>query len=98
VRYRVAMRLIEQSLAGLAAAERETAQTPAAILAMHDDPPSYRFGTVAQREAAREAYRELLALAERYARTKEALGYSIFERDENDGPHPRPELRIRPRL
>jgi predicted acylesterase/phospholipase RssA len=98
VRYRVAMRLIEQSLAGLAAAERETADTPAGILAMHDDPPSYRFGTVAQSDAAREAYRELLALAERYARTSEALGFAIFERDAGDGPHPRPELRIRPRI
>ena len=98
VRYRVAMRVIEQSLAGIVAAERETADTPAAILAMHDDPPSYRFGTVAQRDAARDAYRELLELAERYARTSEALGFAIFERDASDGPHPRPELRIRPRL
>ncbi len=56
VRYRVAMRLIEQSLAGLRAAERETAATPAGILAMHDDPPSYRFRTVAQERAAHDAY------------------------------------------
>ena len=98
VRYRVAMRLIEQSLAGMRAAERETGATPAAILAMHDDPPSYRFRTLAQEVAAREAYRELLALAEQYARTSDALGFAIFEHDYGDGPHPRPELRIRPRL
>jgi len=98
VRYRVAMRLIEQSLAGLRAAERETSETSAGVLAMHDDPPSYRFRTLAQEVAAREAYRELLALAERYAKTRDALGFSVFEHDEGDGPHPRPELRIRPRL
>jgi len=98
VRYRVAMRLIEQSLAGVRAAERETASTPAGILAMHDDPPSYRFRTVAQESAAHDAYIELLDLADRYAATRDALGFSIFEHDPGDGPHPRPELRIRPRL
>ncbi len=98
VRYRVAMRLIEQSLAGVRAAERETASTPAGILLMHDDPPSYRFRTVAQERAAHDAYIELLDLADRYAATRDALGFSIFEHDSGDGPHPRPELRIRPRL
>ena len=98
VRYRVAMRLIEQSLAGIRAAERETASTPAGILAMHDDPPSYRFRTVAQERAAHDAYIELLDLADRYAATRDVLGFSIFEHDPGDGPHPRPELRIRPRL
>jgi predicted acylesterase/phospholipase RssA len=98
VRYRVAMRLIEQSLAGLRAAERETVETPAGILAMHDDPPSYRFRTVAQERAAHDAYLELLALADRYERASEALGHAIYEHDPGDGPHPRPELRIRPRL
>ena len=98
VRYRVAMRLIEQSLAGLRAAERETSETSAGVLAMHDDPPSYRFRTLAQELAAREAYREVLALAERYAETRDGLGFAIFEHDPGDGPHPRPELRIRPRL
>ena len=98
VRYRVALRLIEQSLAGLAAAERETAGTPAGILAMHARPPSYRFRSAAQRRAARAAYLELLALAARYGDAREKLGHAIFERDAADGPHPRPELRIRPRL
>jgi hypothetical protein len=98
VRYRVAMRLIEQSLAGIRAAEHETEDTPAGILAMHESPPSYRFRTVAQERAARYAYLELLALADRYAHSRDALGYPIFEHDGGDGPHPRPELRIRPRL
>ncbi len=98
VRYRVAMRLIEQSLAGMRAAERETEPTPAGILAMHDDPPSYRFRNAAQERAAHDAYVEVLDLADRYAATREALGFSIFEHDPGDGPHPRPELRIRPRL
>jgi predicted acylesterase/phospholipase RssA len=98
VRYRVALRLIEQSLAGLAAAERETAATSAGILAMHAKPPSYRFRSAAQRRAARAAYLELLALADRYADARAKLGFAIFERDASDGPHPRPELRIRPRL
>ena len=98
VRYRVALRLIEQSLAGLAAAERETAATPAGILAMHAKPPSYRFRSAAQRRAARTAYLEMLALAERYADARAKLGHAIFERNAKDGPHPRPELRIRPRL
>jgi hypothetical protein len=65
---------------------------------MHSDPPSYRFRAVAQEEAAREAYQELLALADRYAGVRERLGYAIFEHDAGDGPHPRSELRIRPRL
>ncbi|HJT99226.1 MAG TPA: patatin-like phospholipase family protein [Rhodanobacteraceae bacterium] len=98
VRYRVAMRLIEQSLAGIAAAERETASTPAGILAMHAKPPSYRFRSAAQRRAARAAYLELLDLARRYAAARTKLGHAIFERNAKDGPHPRPELRIRPRL
>lgn len=98
VRYRVAMRLIEQSLAGLRAAEAETASTPAGILAMHDDPPSYRFRTAAQEQAAHDAYIELLDLADRYAKTRDGLGFAIFDHDPGDGPHPRPELRIRPRL
>jgi predicted acylesterase/phospholipase RssA len=98
VRYRVALRLIEQSLAGMRAAERETAATPAGILAMHSRPPSYRFRTIAQRRAARAAYLELLVLADRYADVRARLGHAIFEHDPGDGPHPRPELRIRPRL
>ena len=98
VRYRVALRLIEQSLEGLRAAEDATAATPAGILAMHAHPPSYRFRTAAQRDAARAAYLELLALADRYAGVRETLGYPIFEHDAADGPHPRSELRIRPRL
>jgi hypothetical protein len=92
------MRLIEQSLAGMRAAERETEQTPAGILAMHEEPPSYRFRTVAQERAAHDAYVELLEIADRYAATREALGSAIFEHDAGDGPHPRPELRIRPRF
>ena len=98
VRYRVALRLLEQSLEGMRVAERKTAPTPAGILAMHDDPPSYRFGTAEQEEAARAAYVELLALADRYADVRARLGYAIFEHDAGDGPHPRPELRIRPRI
>jgi hypothetical protein len=98
VRYRVALRLLEQSLEGMRTAERETAATPAGILAMHARPPSYRFRTAAQQDAARAAYLELLALADRYADVRARIGYPIFEHDAGDGPHPRPELRIRPRL
>jgi hypothetical protein len=98
VRYRVALRLLEQSLEGIRVAERETAATPAGILAMHSRPPSYRFTSTEQQHAARSAYLELLALADRYADVRERLGTAIFEHDAGDGPHPRPELRIRPRL
>lgn len=98
VRYRVAMRLLEQALEGVRVAERETSGTDAALLAMHDDPPSYCFATAEQAEAAREAYSALLDLAGHYADVRDALGYAIFEHDAGDGPHPRPELRIRPRL
>ena len=98
VRYRVALRLLEQSLEGIRVAERETAATPAGILAMHSDPPSYRFRSTDQQHAARAAYLELLSLAERYADVRVHLGSAIFEHDAGDGPHPRPELRIRPRL
>ena len=86
------------SSADVACLYRETAATPAGILAMHDAPPSYRFRTVAQERAAHDAYVELLDLADRYAATRDALGFAIFEHDAGDGPHPRPELRIRPRL
>ena len=98
VRYRVAMRLIEQALEGIRVAERETASTDASIESLHDDPPSYKFKTPTQDSAARRAYAELLVLAERYAEERERIGYSIFEYDAGDGPHPRSELRIRPRL
>ncbi|HJT99538.1 MAG TPA: patatin-like phospholipase family protein [Rhodanobacteraceae bacterium] len=98
VRYRVAMRLIEQALEGLRVAEHDTSATSASIRALHADPPSYRFKTPAQEAAALAAYEELLALADRYAGVRDDLGYAIFEHDTGDGPHPRPELRIRPRL
>ena len=98
VRYRVAMRLLEQGLEGMRVAERETAATHAAILGMHAMPPSYKFKTPEQERAARAAYAELLALADRFESVRVRLGYAIFEHDAGDGPHPRPELRIRPRL
>jgi len=98
VRYRVAMLLLEQALEGIRVAERETATTQAAILSMHAAPPSYRFKPPEQEQAARAAYTELLALADRMAAVRDRLGYPIFEHDARDGPHPRPELRIRPRL
>jgi predicted acylesterase/phospholipase RssA len=98
VRYRVAMRLLEQGLEGMRVAERETAASHAAILGMHAMPPSYRFKTPEQERAARAAYAELLALADRFDSVRARLGYAIFEHDAGDGPHPRPELRIRPRL
>jgi hypothetical protein len=44
------------------------------------------------------AYLELLTLANRYADERARLGSAIFEHGAGDGPHPRPELRIRPRL
>jgi predicted acylesterase/phospholipase RssA len=98
VRYRVAMRLLEQALEGIRVAERETAATQAAILSMHAAPPSYRFKPAEQEQAARAAYSDLLALADHLADVREQLGTAIFEHDARDGPHPRPELRIRPRL
>lgn len=98
VRYRVAMRLLEQALEGMRVAERETAASHAAILGMHALPPSYRFRTPEQERAARAAYSELLALADRFDSVRQRLGTAIFEHDAGDGPHPRPELRIRPRL
>jgi hypothetical protein len=92
------MRLLEQGLEGMRVAERETAASHAAILGMHAMPPSYRFKTPEQERAARTAYAELLALADRFDSVRARLGYAIFEHDAGDGPHPRPELRIRPRL
>ncbi|HEY0181050.1 MAG TPA: patatin-like phospholipase family protein [Dokdonella sp.] len=98
VRYRVAMRLLEQALEGIRVAESESAGTPAAIEAMHADPPSYRFRTRAQERAARAAYAALLGLARRYDAARARLGHEIFTHDERDGPHPRAQLRIRPRI
>lgn len=98
VRYRVAMRLLGEALEDLREVEAATAATDAALQPMHADPPSYDFRSDRQRAAALAAYRELLALAERYAREAAELGYPIFDHDPHDGPRPRAELRIRPPL
>jgi len=98
LRYRVAMRVIGEALEDLRAAEAESSGTDAALQPMHARPPSYDFKSDRQREAALAAYRELLALADRYAAMREELGYPPFDHDPKDGPRPRPELRIRPPL
>jgi len=98
VRYRVAMRVLGEALDGLRNAEAASADGPAALQPMHADPPSYAFRSERQRDAALDAYRELLALADRYARMRDDLGYPPFDHDAADGPRPRPELRIRPPL
>ena len=98
VRYRVAMRVLGEALAALREAESLTADGDAALQPMHADPPSYDFASERQREAALRAYRELLALAERYAAMRDELGYPPFDHGPHDGPRPRPELRIRPPL
>ena len=98
VRYRVAMRVLGEAFDGLLGAEALTADGDAALQPMHADPPSYDFRSDRQRGAALAAYRELLALAQRFARERSDLGYSPFDHDAHDGPHPRPELRVRPPL
>jgi len=98
VRYRVAMRVLGEALEGLLSAETKTADGDAALQPMHADPPSYDFRSDRQRDAALAAYRELLALARRFAKERGELGYPPFDHDPLDGPHPRPELRIRPPL
>lgn len=96
VRYRVAMRVLGEALDGVRNAEAASASGDAALQPMHADPPSYAFRSERQRDAALQAYRELLALADRYAATRDELGYPPFDHDPHDGPRPRPELRIRP--
>jgi predicted acylesterase/phospholipase RssA len=96
VRYRVAMRVLGEALQGLRDAENATASSDAALQPMHADPPSYDFRSERQRQAALAAYRDLLALADRQAAQREELGYPPFDHDPQDGPRPRPELRIRP--
>ena len=98
VRYRVAMRVLGEAFDGLLRAEAKSADGDAALQPMHADPPSYDFRSERQRAAALSAYRELLALAQRFAQERSELGYSPFDHDARDGPHPRPELRIRPPL
>ncbi|MBA8884663.1 patatin-like phospholipase family protein [Dokdonella fugitiva] len=98
VRYRVAMRVLGEALEALREAEALTADGDAALQPMHADPPSYDFASERQRDAALRAYRELLALADRYAAMREELGYPPFDHGPHDGPRPRPELRIRPPL
>lgn len=98
VRYRVAMRVLGEAFDGLLVTEAKTAGGDAALQPMHACPPSYHFQSDRQRDAALAAYRELLALARRFAHEREKLGYSPFDHDARDGPHPRPELRIRPPL
>jgi len=98
VRYRVAMRVLGEAFDGLLRAEAGSADGDAALQPMHADPPSYAFRSGRQRDAALAAYRELLALARRFAQEREDLGYSPFDHDAHDGPHPRPVLRIRPPL
>lgn len=96
VRYRVAMRVLGEALDGLRKAEAAAAGGDAALQPMHADPPSYAFRSERQRDAALQAYRELLALADRYAQARDELGYPPFDHDAHDGPRPRPELRVRP--
>ncbi|MFC4821971.1 hypothetical protein [Dokdonella ginsengisoli] len=98
VRYRVAMRLLGKALEELRQVEAATAESAAALQPMHADPPSYDFRSERQRAAALAAYRELLALAQRYADEAAELGYPIFEHDPYDGPRPRALLSIRPPL
>lgn len=98
VRYRIAMRLLGEAFASLRHAEAVTAATGAALQPMHADPPSYPFKSDRQRDAALAAYRELLALADRYAAMRGELGYPPFDHDPTDGPRPRPELRVKPAL
>lgn len=98
LRYRVAMRVIGEALEDLRMAEAESSGTDAALQPMHARPPSYDFKSDRQRDAALAAYRELLALADRYAAMRAELGYPPFDHDPKDGPRPRPELRIRPPL
>ena len=98
VRYRVAMRVLGEAFAALREAEALTADGDAALQPMHADPPSYDFASERQRDAALHAYRELLALADRYAAMRDELGYPPFDHGPHDGPRPRPELRIRPPL
>ncbi|HEY6941916.1 hypothetical protein [Dokdonella sp.] len=98
VRYRVAMRVLGEALAALREAEALTADGEAALQPMHADPPSYDFASERQRDAALHAYRDLLALADRYAAMQAELGYPPFDHGPHDGPRPRPELRIRPPL
>jgi len=98
LRYRVAMRVLGEALEDLRTVEAATSGGDAALEPMHADPPSYDFRSQQQREAALAAYRQLLALAGRYAQVREELGYPIFDHDPHDGPRPRPELRIRPPL
>ncbi len=98
VRYRIAMRLIGEAFDSLRHAEAVTATTDAALQPMHASPPSYDFKSDRQRDAALAAYRDLLALAERYAEVHAELGYPPFDHDPTDGPRPRPELRVKPAL
>ncbi|MEP7041600.1 MAG: hypothetical protein ABI843_00970 [Dokdonella sp.] len=98
LRYRVAMRVLGEALEDLRDGEAATCAGDAALVPMHADPPSYDFRSEQQRAAALAAYRELLALAGRFAQVREELSYAIFDHDPHDGPRPRPELRVRPPL
>ncbi len=98
VRYRIAMRLIGDALEGLRCTEAATAATDAALQPMHADPPSYKFKSARQRVAALAAYRDVLALADRFAEVQEELRHPPFDRGQKDGPRPRPELRVKPAL
>ncbi len=88
--------LVEEALAGLRdALARDTPGDDAPSYAQlieraADEPPrSYRFRSSAQRDLARDAVRDLVALADRWAASGESLAAGA--------PRPRPELRIRPR-
>lgn len=104
VRFRVASQLIEECLMALREAERATQGTAESVAALHADPPGYRYGNggdhggLPQTRASLAAYRRILDLADQLEALRGELGHPIFARDYAQGPKPRSQLRIRPRL
>lgn len=98
VRFRTAAALFEESLLGLLHAERECADSEAAIEALHLAPPSYAFGSDERTHASLEAYQQLLRSAEWFERHQHEHGAPVFDPPQSPVPRPRSQLRIRPRL
>jgi hypothetical protein len=96
VRLRSTLALVEETLADLReglTARGADGDGPSYVQLIErgaDAPPrSYRFASAAQRDFARSAVADLVALADRWAASGESLSAGA--------PRPRPELRIRPR-
>ena len=105
VRFRTSMPLLEEALISLAVADDSSRGSDVDFEALHASPPSYHYSSDAQARRSYEVYREILTLARLIADrqgedepSEEGKNHSVFAPHNSQGPKPRAQLRIRPRM